>query len=208
MIPLLQPVIRKDVIDLIGWRDPETPVKIMVVTGPNASGKSFVRRMIASACKKTDVECIALSVERRTSSGTLATMIYGDETHTPTGLITAQTIITGFNTASERNNKCLLLYDEPEIGMSEELQWASVRYMKEQMDNPPEQLQGLVVITHSRIFAKHLVEDAGATFVNMGGQYPTLESWLNRPVDINLDIQALSETSLEKFRAISKLLYS
>jgi hypothetical protein len=137
-----------------------------------------------------------------------SSLIYGDEAHFPTGLLTAQTILTGFSSASNRDKKCLLLYDEPEIGMSEELQWASVRYMAEQMKNPPKQLQGLVVMTHSRIFAKHLVEEAGATFVNLGDQYPTLDAWLNRPVDIHLDIEALNQTSLEKFREITKLLKS
>src|SRR5579883_864579 len=69
--------------------------KLVVVTGENATGKSFLRRVIHSALQQNEIELIALSMELRTRVGDIRkAFIYGDEGNSSTGQISGRTVTT------------------------------------------------------------------------------------------------------------------
>lgn len=207
MIPKIDKLIKKTLLDELGWKDPKS-CKLMVVCGSNASGKSMIRRCLSMACKEKGIEAIPISMEFRTRSGDIArSFVFNDESDHATGITTAQTIITGMSTSRGRDSKHLLMWDEPEIGMSEELQHASVDHIVSEFGNWPKHLEGAVFFTHSRIFADRLVKELGATFVYLGGEYQTVDEWLARDVRGNVrPLEELCVESQEKWRRILQML--
>ena len=52
--------------------------RLVLVVGENASGKSFMRRIVKQICREISVECLDISMEGRGGSyGGLRGMIYG-----------------------------------------------------------------------------------------------------------------------------------
>lgn len=177
-----------------------------MVTGDNAAGKSFVRRMYVTACGVRKVECINISLERRTSHDISTVFIFRDEQVFASGVISAETITAGFSTARNRSGKVMLVWDEPELGMSEELQLTAMNYVVDQVRDWPDNLEGLVFMTHSRIVVRELVSRCGAQFVNLGGKYPDAESWLAREAVALPSLECVSDEHIERFRRIAKML--
>lgn len=121
MIPPVFKDIKPEFLELVGmkgvtWRGKE----LLVVTGANASGKSLVRRLFQVFVKKRGFEVIHLSQEGRDAGGFARVFVYGSEGDEATGVISAKTLVKGFRTSRNRDNEHLMIYDEPEIGMSEE----------------------------------------------------------------------------------------
>jgi len=115
MLPSLLKEIRPDLCEYLGVSD-EMFVghDIAIVVGNNGSGKSFLRRMFATACREQSIHCFDLSQERRTQGGIQSSLIYGDESWQNTGSNTLHTFKAGLR---ERNDgPYLLIWDEPEIG--------------------------------------------------------------------------------------------
>jgi hypothetical protein len=207
MIPSLEEM-RQDALTFIGWTEPP-PSQLLVVTGANAAGKSLCRRMYSLACKKegSAMEFIGVSIEFQTQGFMAMSFVFGDESCEATGINRAHTLISGFDTSHSRGKPHLIVYDEPEIGMSEELQHTSVDYLISQFQNWPEFLEGMVFFTHSRIFAGRLVQEQGAQFVNLKNEFPTIEEWLAR--DVRRDTRPLNEITQEandRYRAFVDIL--
>ena len=201
MIPRITAHFDPCLVDLFGWSDPDD-TNFMVITGQNASGKSFIRRLLSAACKIEGIEAMALSMEQRTQSGVMSAMIYGDETHEATGVLSGDLIYTGWKSARLRTRKHILLFDEPELGMGEELQHAACNHIVDQIADWHELLQGVVIMTHSRIFAERMVNECNATFRNMDGH--SLDSWLHRDVRNGPTLEELREISYEQYQKIHK----
>ena len=208
MVPPLRGFIRDAFLELVGWTDPEPNARIMVVTGNNASGKSLVRRMYQKSGKEHKMEVIHISIEGRSGSGGFGGMksfVYGSEDDEATGLNTARTLVAGFKTFRGRTTSVLGVYDEPEIGMSEELQHGMVDFIVRNAADWPEQLQGLILMTHSRIIAEGVCRRCENTaFVNLGGLYPTIDSWLNREI-IPISLEDALAGGDERWSAVQKL---
>lgn len=212
MIPKLDKIIKKPLLKELGWRDPKGDVKFLVVTGDNAAGKSMLRRCFSAVANGDKIEAMALSMEFRCASGYIErAFVFNDESNNATGVTTLDTITGGIRNSRSRSDDGkdhMLIWDEPEIGMSEELQHVSCDFLIEELQNWPEHLQGVVIMTHSRIFVERLV-GAGATYVHLGGKYKTAQNWLNRDVRANADgveLEVFRAEALEKFLRISKML--
>jgi len=178
--------------------------RVLVVVGSNASGKSFLRRYVTATLHEKKIEVIALSHELRTKGGMMAALVYGDEAWQSTGAITAQTFISGVRTVRGRTAPCVAIWDEPEIGMGEELQTGCADWLFSQLRDWPPQLQGIIVMTHSRIWARRAMDFPKARFLSLDG-HRKVEGWLGREVK-PVDPEDLSKMAVEKFRRLNKLL--
>ena len=92
--------------------------KLIVVTGENASGKSFFRRIVRSLCSRAKTECIHISMEGRAgdgmSFGGLRPFVYGDENQQSTGENSAGAVLGGIRTCRAREEAHVMVWDEPE----------------------------------------------------------------------------------------------
>lgn len=176
--------------------------KITILTGPNGSGKSLVRKLIASTVAKERPEINAkevvasVSQERRTNSNAAwgaMSSIFSDLPWNPTSLETYHLC----KRLSQDNLKGrYLIFDEPEIGMSEEgiLGW-SLWFKKTFSDYS----SGILIITHSRILVESLRDIS--EFVNISGL--SRDEWLNREI-IPVDFDQLDEESDKLYQTVQK----
>lgn len=86
------------------WVPSEAQTPLVVVTGENASGKSFFRRVVQSYNQHRGVENIHISMEgrRSISSNPLLVFIYGDEEIDATGVNSIKTVLSGIKTCQGR----------------------------------------------------------------------------------------------------------
>jgi ABC-type branched-subunit amino acid transport system ATPase component len=181
MIPNVFDNLRTAWLDALGVTGVTINAEALAVTGSNASGKSLLRRVFAAFCKEEHgVTVYHVSQEARATGGIQRAFIYGAEDYEATGAISAKTIVKGFATSRKANDSHLLLYDEPELGLSEEAELGVGRYIVEQMANKPEKLAGIVALTHSRTIVKEMSTIANFQFLNLDGM--SLDAWLNREV--------------------------
>lgn len=207
MIPPLFDAVRSDLLEAIGF--PERAIdgcNVAIIVGPNAIGKSLLRRAVRVACEENDIRCYDFSQEARTRSGFASAMIYGDESYTSTGTISAHVIQRAFE--QKPDEPFLFVWDEPEIGLSEESQLGVVKLMRKNLTpalrrKPP--LLGIVFMTHSRTFAKAWADYKKLAFVDLEKRYATLDEWLSR-VPEPADIEQLTEDALKRFRHINAML--
>lgn len=186
----------------------KTDSKTLVITGQNASGKSFVRRLFTGALAHVKYEAMALSQEKRTgadfSYGPARVMIFGDEATNATGVLSARTVTTGISTCRNRTEPHGIIWDEPDLGLSDEyamdLGHRIAEFSKEQTKTFL-----IVVISHRR----ELLEPIGQSdphYLHIGPENPKdLSAWLNRKVE-RKDVEALYKESHERFLAIRKYL--
>lgn len=184
--------------------------KLIVVVGDNASGKSFLRRIVQLLCQKNKIECIHLSMEGRRNIGMAPwlTFVYGDEGREATGVNSAGTIITGITTCQGREGKHVIFWDEPDIGLSDD--WAAgsgQRICKFTQDSPKHTLAAIVV-SHSRALVRELLP-AKPFYLHLGVESeqapPTLDAWLERPI-VPRDPEELRGLSRKRFKAIQAIL--
>lgn len=182
-----------------------TEASILVVTGANASGKSLLRRWFQVIFKKEyDTEVIHLSQQGRATEGLGRIFVYGSEDDESTGTISANTFIGGVRTMRARKNKHVVIWDEPEIGMGEELQVGSAEWLCGQLADWPEHLQGVIIMTHSRVFVKRMMKFPGAKWMSLDG-YKTPELWLNREI-VPIDPEEVQKKGRERWRKFGTIL--
>ena len=179
--------------------------KVCIIIGPNASGKSFVRKLVYTCHKKRGIELIHLSQAARCRSGGFegiaSRFIYGYEEDDSTGYNSVDAMFGIVKTVSKREKPTGVLIDEPEIGCSEETQLAIGNFIREKI-MPLENLHGLYIVTHSR----HIVE----SLMPLNPSYcaletdTTLEAWLKRTL-VPTDLNALIEIGLERWRHVERL---
>lgn len=180
---------------------------LVVVVGENASGKSFLRRVVHAVCRSNDVECIALSMEgRRATSGFMSLVVYGDEVERSTGENSVKTFKKSVLTSRSREGRHVLFWDEPDVGLSDDLAAGMGVAMRGFASGPPVSLVGAFLVTHSRVLAAQLVA-ADPHYVHVGGgRVPeSLSSWVERPVTPRR-IDLVEEESDARWRRISGLL--
>jgi len=181
-----------------------TSSPLVVVTGDNASGKSFIRRLIQIACKKKNIECIHLSQQGRCTSGIPRLFIYGNENDQSTGRNTVNMLLTSFTTSKSRIEKHVLVYDEPDIGLSDEYAAGAGVRLREFIEKKPKNLKGIVVISHNRYLLKELLS-LNPNHLNLTDD-KTLQQVINREIIPNKDLEGLREQGLETFRKINRIL--
>lgn len=182
--------------------------KVCVITGQNASGKSFLRKILSVRHEDENVEYIHLSqCGRSSSSGLMAVMVYGSEHENSTGYISTKGIKGAIKTGIGRNKPFSIMLDEPEIGCSEELALSLSMKIKDNVDNM-EHLNTLYIVTHSRNIVTPLL-DLNPNYVNLHNSddiaYPTIQDWLNRKIQ-PVDVDELYEKANKNWSAVSKLI--
>ena len=173
--------------------------KLTILTGSNASGKSVIRKMlpkyIAEKLNRDNTnECVsALSFMTRAglnSSCGINFLRDDDWSATSQGSVEHTRHLLTF---TDR----FLVLDEVELGMSEEMQLAIAQHINSVKEKVLKDSYGLLVITHSRIIASTLEEDA---FFNIDG-YKTKQEWLDRKI-VPVDLDKFEKDALELFKRI------
>lgn len=181
-----------------------TKSSLVVVTGDCASGKSFIRRLVQIACRKKNTECIHLSQQGKCSSGIPRLFIYGSENEESTGYNTVNTLLTSFNTSKNRTVSHVLVYDEPDIGLSDEYAAGVGIRLREFIEKKPEHLKGIVIMSHSRYLLKELLP-LNPNHLNLTDN-KTLKEITDREITPNMDLEGLRKRGLETQKKINKIL--
>ena len=182
----------------------ESPVTI--ITGDNASGKSFVRKIFQAMCAykiPKKIECIHLSQEGRCQSGIPSAIIYGTEDGESTGSNTITTMLTTFKTSHSRENDHFIIFDEPEIGLSDEYSAGMGIRIKQFIKEAPDSFFGAVVISHNKDLIKGLL-DLNPNHMNMSDD-SSLNDIINREIIPNTDLESLKDKSYKQYMKIHKI---
>lgn len=186
--------------------------RLLVLTGSNASGKSFAVRVMASwiADDEKRAEALQVSMRYRTMSGMHRAFMYGPfgDSEDSTGSVSMVALKGGLRTAQGRVTPVWLMLDEPDTGLSEDYGYALGQYIARNVNeatNP--QWKGTVVVTHSRELVQGLVDSLAHKphFAHAGDAPLTLDDWLQPPRRRSVDdLLSLSERSMETHRAIQR----
>lgn len=178
---------------------------LVVVAGENGSGKSLFRRVICQIARAANVEAIHISLEGRADGGVIRAMVYGSEADDSTGDNSATTVVTGIRTCRSRENPHIIVWDEPDIGLSDGHAAGVGILLREFVENPGKHTRAVFVTSHNRHLLGQLVA-AKPHFMCLGDERTeTLEQWLARPV-VPLDLEALSERCLARRRLVGRVL--
>lgn len=177
---------------------------LVVVTGDNASGKSFIRRLVQLACRDKDIECIHLSQQGRCASGIPRLFIYGAEEEESTGYNTVNMLLTSFTTSKSRDSKHILVYDEPDIGLSDEYAAGAGIRLRKFIEKKPKYLKGIVIMSHNKHLLKELLP-LNPNHLNLTDD-KTLVEVVNRKIIPNKSLEELKKEGLETWRKINKIL--
>lgn len=179
------------------------PHRLTLLTGPNASGKSLIRKqlnyyLMDSLGLPRDKPCVAsISLSSRmVRPDGLPNLFYEDNTEATS--INSIRLLKAVLKTSDR----FLVFDEPEIGMSEETQLATALFLNEKKQEILDRNLGILLITHSRVIASTIQED---DFLSVDPQYTSKEAWLNRTL-VPTDLSTLPSESCDLYRAIFKRL--
>ena len=190
--------------------------RVLFVVGENASGKSLMFRVIAAFAKRdNDLIGITISIRERTGSGLnemsgmRRTMMFGDEHEQSTGAASANVVDSGFRNASMYGGKTILMFDEPELGLSDGYAGALGAFIAQKTVEIGEGTHGVVVVTHSRSLVQGFVDEFGQepTFIDMSREPTSLRYWLVRPEHRTVeDLLALREIARDRKKAVQVIM--
>jgi hypothetical protein len=183
---------------------------LVVILGENASGKSFMRRIVQLLCHKNEIEFMGISMEGRAkvSHAPWLAMVYGDESWQSTGCLSVSTVLSGINTCQGRDTPHVIFWDEPDLGLSDS--WAAGVGQKicEFAATPPKHTTAAFVVTHNKALVEQLLP-VNPYYVHLGkapNDAPqTLSAWIKSPVKPR-DPELLSKESHRRFKAIQAIL--
>jgi hypothetical protein len=182
--------------------------KFALVTGENASGKSFVVRAMAEKLREAHprMEVIPITMNGRSRAGIERLAIWGDESRQSTGRLSVRAVLGGLRTCREREHDHVLVLDEPDIGLGESYAAALGAYLAEFAADMPVRTRGLVVVTHSRPLVTGLVP-VEPTSIRVGDDQRPLAAWLrDGPLPRSIeDIEALGERSSATMSGINRV---
>lgn len=195
--------------------------KLVLVLGENAGGKSLFRRLIRVMTDKGGDghkkgphpvgEMVALSMQSRTASGSLSSMIYGSESYHSTGGNSAHTVTMGIKTVSEREHTTILYWDEPDVGMSGSTAAGAGVVIRDFIGRDPAPLlQAVFLTSHSPALVRQLV-GCNPHYVFLGdAEGPrTVEEWVAQQNDPHpVTPEQLKEMSHKRFKDILAVLNS
>lgn len=181
---------------------------LIVIVGDNASGKSFFRRVISSICRQNKIECIGISMEgrRQIAFNIGLTFVYGDESYEATGINSINTVLGGIKTCQSRDTDHVIVWDEPDIGLSEGNAMAVGQRISQFVHDAEDHTKAIVVITHSKPLAKELAGHK-LHYVHVGASSApkTFHEWLASPVTVGC-LEEIKTRSRQRFLAIQKIL--
>jgi len=178
-----------------------------VCLGENASGKSFFRRIVTAIAREAKVEAIPISMEGRGDSfGGMRGFVYGDESWQSTGENSAHTVLMGIKTAQERESSHVIVWDEPDLGLSDGWAAGMGQALCKFASPLPRMTYGAFVVTHSRSLVRELLS-AEPHFLYFGSSEPpaTLAEWVDSKPKAR-DIAKLGDESHRRFKMIQAIL--
>lgn len=187
---------------------------VLLVAGSNASGKSFAVKVLAAwlGHETPKVEALQVSMKYRTMAGIHRCFMFGalGDEQDSTGSVSMVAVEGGLRTARGRDTPCWLMLDEPDTGLSEEFTPAMGEYLaRAANEGLGEHCHGLVVVSHSRALLRELAATLTVRphFVHVDEAPNTLADWLAAPRRRSIEeLRALPTTSVERFRALNKIL--
>lgn len=161
--------------------------QVTILTGDNGTGKSLIRKVLCSSLRNQEnddtIKIADISMEKRT--GLHAGLGGGgvflrDVEWVATSDNSLSFLYSLLNSAKNR----YLVLDEPELGMSQDLQKSIGIYLSKRIPETMKENRGMLIITHSREFVRSLSVEH--VFVNL--QKKSEEEWLNESAkEIDLD---------------------
>jgi energy-coupling factor transporter ATP-binding protein EcfA2 len=185
----------------------------VVIAGPNASGKSFMVRLIAAWLQNKEVpkvEPIQVSMRYRAGNdvyGPQRVMMFGSEDDNSTGVNSVSGLMGAIRTSRGRDSSHYVLFDEPDIGLAEEYAIPAGRHIGQFTADKPEHCGGVALISHSKPLIRGFVDGLDQTphFLHMDGEL-TFEEWLSTTGERSFEeLQSLSSRSVERWRKINAL---
>lgn len=183
--------------------------RLVLITGPNVSGKSVVRKLLHNYAVEQQWLSISLSQEGRTqSSGLERLMLYGVESADSTGYNSIRQFLRCLQRlqATQCHEKpCVVVLDEPEIGCSEETQAAIGERLAAALACPGSMpaLKAIFVITHSRELVRHVMPAAPSHW-RLCGDAMTLSQFVSRAV-VPTDLEQLVRDGKDNWAKVGKL---
>jgi hypothetical protein len=174
-------------------RDEDT--KLAVVFGDNATGKSLLLSLMlghTGSWESTGVETFSVSMRMRTSQGMGAGMMYGSERQSSTGATSLRAVMGALHNAKQRPHPVWLMFDEPDIGLSDKYAAAMGSYLAQEVNDLPEHIRGVSVISHSRPLLRQLLAGVATRphEVSMGANR-TLDEYLTADNEAPATIEEL-----------------
>lgn len=189
---------------------PDKP--LLIISGDNASGKSFMCKVLKTFISQNDdddlgkVTCMDMSMGRRTAPDISRSFIYGDEGIQSTGETSLKCIIGAVTNSQKYETRHVIMFDEPDIGLSEAFLPALGEYLAQYYEYLPENAEGMILVTHSRRLVKNLMCFNPVT-IRMGSNQST-KDWLENgsPTKTVDDLLSLTKVSHKRYGDIHKYL--
>lgn len=178
--------------------------RLCVITGPNVCGKSLLRKILHAHHHDRDLFYMHLSQEHRCNGGFGRLMVYASEGDDSTGHNSVHTLLTAIKNCQSQEKPFGLMFDEPEIGCSEEVQMAIGTRIGQCVDTFPKLGSGVFVITHSREVVRSLLPFT-PTHWRLSEDGMTLDQFVTREV-LPMDLQALVDLGHDRWRAVEAML--
>jgi hypothetical protein len=182
--------------------------KLALVTGENASGKSFLVRGLGQKMRGAHpkLEILAVTMSLRSEGGFSRAVVYGDEQRESSGRISIKAVLAGMYVCRERHHDHVLILDEPDIGLAESYAGALGAYLAAFVEDMPVRTLGVVVVTHSRPLVRGLLPAEPAS-IRVGDDPRPLEQWLREgPIPRGIEeIEALAERAGATMRGITRV---
>lgn len=200
-----KPDVKPPISALFSASTSQSPSRVLAVTGPNAGGKSLFRRVLAQLCRLEGIECMDPSMELRVQSGFGRLMVFGSESDESTGANSAASVLAGIRTCRGRTKRHVIIFDEPDIGLSEGYAAGMGRTLQRFGRELPEHTVGMVIITHSRPLLRELGTDPH--YIHIGDEHGpnSLRKYLEL-VETPMEIETLKDRSRDTYRAVQKIL--
>lgn len=189
--------------------------KLLVITGQNASGKSLIAKIISAriaATRKTtkgspEGVTYNIGMALRTMGGGISgkTFVYGDESDQSTGSTSVRAVNGAISNTKRSTNPVVVIFDEPEIGLSDEYALAMAEKIAAFEAELPPICDGLMVVTHNRAIVRRLLA-SDPHRLRLGTH--TTSEWLDQPITAAsvAEIDALQDQNHRTWLAIRKLM--
>lgn len=182
---------------------------LVVITGDNASGKSFLRRLVCAVAREAKTEAIHISMEgrRNVAYNIGLSFVYGDENIHSTGQNSVHTVLGGITTCRNRETPHVMFWDEPDLGLSDSWAAGMGRAIRQFTETKPKHTKAILLVTHSKALVSELLPFE-PHFLYLGEEKDppkSLTAWFEAPV-IPKDIEKLPELSSKRFKLIAAIL--
>lgn len=192
------------------WKPGKADNPLVVVVGENAGGKSFFRRCVSAVCRDdaNKVEVIPISMEgrRQVAYNIGLSFVYGSEDWEATGVNSIGTVLSGINTCRGRETKHVIIWDEPDIGLSEGNAASVGKAIADFTREPPAHTKASIVITHRKALVGQLLPmEPHYLFLGDPDGPESLDAWILQPPVIR-PLEEIKERSRKRFQSIQKIL--